>query len=58
MNKELHDIEIKVRLNESDADLLSAIARREGFPKAVLARMLIKRQLTKQIQPKPVHAIA
>jgi predicted DNA binding CopG/RHH family protein len=41
----MHDIEVKVRLTEADADLLKAIANREGLPRAVLARMLIKKEL-------------
>jgi len=50
----LHDIEIKVRLTEEEADLLAAIARREGLARASLARQLIKRQLRRIQQPKPI----
>ena len=57
MNSELHDVEIKVRLTNADADLLAAIARREGVAKAALARMLIKRQLRRLEQPTPSLAI-
>ena len=47
MNLELHDREIKIRLTDRDADLLQAIANREHVPVAVLARMLLMRQLNK-----------
>ncbi len=53
MKSDLHQIEIKVRLTSADADLLAAIARREGVAKASLARMMIKRQLRRIAQPTP-----
>ena len=53
MKPDLHVVEIKVRLTDEDADLLAAIARREGVAKASLARMMIKRQLRRIAQPIP-----
>lgn len=44
--KDTHDREVKVRLTETDADLLMAVARKLGIPPAVLARSLIKQNLT------------
>jgi hypothetical protein len=53
MAKQLHDIEVKIRLTENDASVLTAIARREGIPVATLARQLVKRQLRRMGQPTP-----
>ena len=52
----IHDIEFKIRLTEADADLLVAIARREGIPPAVLGRMFVKRQMRLMLREEPTPA--
>jgi len=48
--KDTHDCEVKVRLTETDDQLLKAVARKLGMPPAVLARTLIKQNLSMDIK--------
>lgn len=45
MKSQLHEVQMKVRLTESDYELLDVLSRRKGIPKAALARSFIKRSL-------------
>ena len=42
---EQHICELKVRLVEADFELLEAISKKSGIPKAVIARALIREHL-------------
>lgn len=48
--RDTHDREVKVRLTETDEQLLKAVARKLGIPPAVLARSLIKQNLSADIK--------
>lgn len=45
----MHDIEIKLRLSDTDAGLLRALARRMGLPTAVLARAIVRQALHRPV---------
>ena len=44
-NPGLHDVVLKVRLTETDAATLRAIAEQKGLKLATLARVLLKKQI-------------
>lgn len=48
-SKDLHDIEIKVRLTEQQAKKLYALAQFLDVPPAVVARHLIKQGITRPV---------
>ena len=47
--KDVHDREIKIRLTDTDADLLMATARKLGIPPAVLARSIVKQAMEAKV---------
>lgn len=51
MNKDLHVVEVKVRLTEKQAALLEALSRYHDTPKAVIARDFIQQALETVTKP-------
>lgn len=49
-----HDAELKIRLTEADMAFLTRLAKDNGLPPAVLARLLIKRGLAATTTTTPV----
>lgn len=47
--KDVHDREIKIRLTDTDANLLIATARKLGIPPAVLARSIVKQAIDMKV---------
>jgi len=45
----MHDHEVKVRLTDTDAGLLRAMARRMGIPTAALGRAILRQALHRPV---------